>query len=435
MRGKTNPFSPPGTAILRRRRERPKGAWIFFAGVLTIAAARTSPGSAQPSDNCPAPDKAAQIEVLPATPFTGNTCGFTNTITRYGPNCPINGLDYSKEDAIYKVWLHAGNSVEFKLTMTAPANLALALIKPCDENPSSCKKSSRDPFGSADETISRTSYDPGVYFLVIDANSRNGACGAYQLTVTGVNPVPDLVTTLTAAPDPVRINSTLTYTLSVVNSGALDATGVKLTLTRLRPADSTVTDRGGCTTPTAPDKVVCDIGNLPVRARAERKIKVTVSSAALSPLTSTASADADEGDQNPANDGITLRTRVVRSFLSIEIGASRDVAVIGESLTYTLRVSNDGPSAATGVVLTDILPPSVSLVSAPDCEAAQGTVTCTIPTLSAGASAERSITVMVQPSAADEGSLANTASVSAAEIEADFAPESATVTIPVTPRT
>ena len=60
---------------------------------------------------------------------------------------------------------------------------------------------------------------------------------------------------------------------------------------------------------------------------------------------------------------------------------------VGQSLTYTLHVANAGPSNATGVVLADVLPAGVSLVSA---QPSQGsctgttTVSCALGTLAVG---------------------------------------------------
>src|SRR5262245_7579863 len=50
--------------------------------------------------------------------------------------------------------------------------------------------------------------------------------------------------------------------------------------------------------------------------------------------------------------------------ISITNTASPNPAIVGRSLTYGMNVINDGPDVATGVVVTDTLPPGATLVSA-----------------------------------------------------------------------
>jgi uncharacterized repeat protein (TIGR01451 family) len=98
--------------------------------------------------------------------------------------------------------------------------------------------------------------------------------------------------------------------------------------------------------------------------------------------------------------------------LSITKTDSPDPILIGQDLTYTLLVSNGGPSTATGVTVTDTLPGGVTFVpaqSSPSCsEGPAGTVTCSVGSLANGASATITITVRA-PIAA--GTISNTASV------------------------
>ena len=82
-----------------------------------------------------------------------------------------------------------------------------------------------------------------------------------------------------------------------------------------------------------------------------------------------------------------------------------------DAVSYTITVTNGGPAAATGVLLTDALPPGsvVTRASATGgaCEASAGTVTCGLGTLVAGAAAV--VTVVATP--AGPGAFAHTATV------------------------
>lgn len=87
---------------------------------------------------------------------------------------------------------------------------------------------------------------------------------------------------------------------------------------------------------------------------------------------------------------------------------------VGTNLTYTITVTNNGPTAATNVTLTDTLVAGLTLVSATPSQgtcAGTGPITCNLGGLAGGASA----TVVVVASAATSGSYANTATVTATQ--------------------
>ncbi len=68
------------------------------------------------------------------------------------------------------------------------------------------------------------------------------------------------------------------------------------------------------------------------------------------------------------------------SDLSVTKTDSPDPVTVGNNLTYTVTITNNGPGGATGVVLTDTLPVGVTFVSATpsqgSCGEASGVVTC-----------------------------------------------------------
>jgi uncharacterized repeat protein (TIGR01451 family) len=85
---------------------------------------------------------------------------------------------------------------------------------------------------------------------------------------------------------------------------------------------------------------------------------------------------------------------------------------VGSALTYTIKVTNAGPSAASGVSVTDVFPKNAgyasSTTSQGTCSAAKATVTCALGSLSAGATA--TVTITVKPTA--KGAASDTATVS-----------------------
>jgi uncharacterized repeat protein (TIGR01451 family) len=97
-----------------------------------------------------------------------------------------------------------------------------------------------------------------------------------------------------------------------------------------------------------------------------------------------------------------------------------DPVTVGQDLTYTVDVFNEGDQAATNVVITDTLPAGVTFVSATasfggSCSEAGGVVTCnraSFPQFSF----ER-VTIVVRPTA--DGTIRNRVSVTSAEPDAD----------------
>jgi uncharacterized repeat protein (TIGR01451 family) len=104
------------------------------------------------------------------------------------------------------------------------------------------------------------------------------------------------------------------------------------------------------------------------------------------------------------NDNIQTSNRVEKTWvgaptsadLSVDKTDSPDPVAEGEELTYTITVSNAGPDAAQDTTLTDVLPESVTFVSA---TASQGecsgttTVTCDLGTIANGEPATVTIKV------------------------------------------
>jgi uncharacterized repeat protein (TIGR01451 family) len=104
--------------------------------------------------------------------------------------------------------------------------------------------------------------------------------------------------------------------------------------------------------------------------------------------------------------------------LSVIKSDSPDPILAGQELTYTVSISNAGPSA-TGATLTDTLPAAVTYVSATPssgtCGESGGVVTCGLGTLASGGVA--TVTIKVQPQSA--GTIVNSATVSGTVADPD----------------
>jgi len=87
---------------------------------------------------------------------------------------------------------------------------------------------------------------------------------------------------------------------------------------------------------------------------------------------------------------------VLQADLSISKSADIDPIVAGNTLTYTTTVNNAGPDDAQNVVVTDTLPAGVTFVSTSGCaEDPNGVPPCSLGTITAGGSAQYTVTVTV----------------------------------------
>lgn len=101
--------------------------------------------------------------------------------------------------------------------------------------------------------------------------------------------------------------------------------------------------------------------------------------------------------------------------LAIAKTVSRNPVMVANNFNFVLTATNNGPTPATGVVVTDQLPAGINFVSATasqgSCSNNAGMVTCNVGNLAVRASATVTLTVF----AAAAGSITNTASVKANE--------------------
>lgn len=215
--------------------------------------------------------------------------------------------------------------------------------------------------------------------------------------------------TLTTA-GPFAPGQTVSYTLLVENLGPSPATAVQVTDT---PSNLTIAgvSGGGCSA------LPCTIPSL---ARGEMvRIDVAARIGAAGPFDNAASVTAVEPDPDPSGNTDATANGGTASVppsadLSLTKTASVALTGVGRTFDYTLVVRNGGPSPATGVVVTDTLPAGFSLSSA---TATQGTCSGTATlTCQVGAMAVNAVvTITVRGTATAEGTLANSATVAAAE--------------------
>jgi uncharacterized repeat protein (TIGR01451 family) len=263
--------------------------------------------------------------------------------------------------------------------------------------------------------------DSRVTSETLDPDNSNNLATASTTVIAQA----DLSIQKTDSPDPVLAGRTLTYTLRVVNDGPSNAAGV--TVEDLLPGEvdfvsaSISGTAGSCVLveiPPAPPatKVVCDLGSLPPNSGAlafvniETRVKSSTPDGAVIANSATVASSTPDpvAGNNTANASTTVQNR---ADLSIVKTSDADIYKPSSTVVYTVTVTQNGPSDAGNVVVTDTLP-TISkadyLFDTGGCSLAAGVLTCNLGTMAAGSQRSFNIHVRIKGSA---GLVSNTADV------------------------
>jgi uncharacterized repeat protein (TIGR01451 family) len=212
----------------------------------------------------------------------------------------------------------------------------------------------------------------------------------------------DLSTTKVDGPDPVTAGTNLTYTITVSNAGPQSAALVSWSDTL--PAGTTfvsLSNPGGgwsCTTPAVGGTGTVSCSNPSVGlgdSIFDLTVLVDPSVPAGTVISNTATVTAaGSADPNLGNESATATTDVLAfADLSATKADSPDPVTVGNTLTYTITLTNAGPSSAASASLADTLPAGTTFLSlatpagwsctTPPVGSA-GSVSCTIPSVAPG---------------------------------------------------
>ena len=243
--------------------------------------------------------------------------GTTGTETE--PNCAISGGTFT---CTTTAPIAPGDSISYQLTIDVPASYA-------------------SPTLVNTATITSTP--------VAETDPTDDAA----TDIDTVTSAADLSVTKTDLADPVVAGNDVTYAVTVTNLGPSDATGVVVTDTLPGSVTfvSAVPSQGGCSQ--AAGVVTCPVGTIASGAAVTVAVIVTTTIDGL--ITDTATASSTTPDPVPANDTASQSTTVTAAA-DLAITKTDGVASIsaGTSTTYTITLTNDGPSIEpAGVVITD----------------------------------------------------------------------------------
>ncbi|MDA0991117.1 MAG: hypothetical protein O3A51_10245, partial [Verrucomicrobia bacterium] len=236
-----------------------------------------------------------------------------------------------------------------------------------------------------------------------DSNPENNASTVETLVGDKV----DLVVAKIADPDPVGVNTTLTYVVQVQNNGP--GTARNVIIEDSLPLNVTVidTDPPGCTVDTF-NIVSCSIGDLPNGASTQIVITVTTPGTSMI-LTNTAFAVAEdsphEADNGTFADNTTAITNRVVDVADVEITVTMPAGyavITNGQLEVQSDVENRGPGVARDVKIRIQLPPgtspaggAISAIGILDIPCIQDgdEIVCDVGDIPAGGDASRSTTI------------------------------------------
>jgi uncharacterized repeat protein (TIGR01451 family) len=215
-----------------------------------------------------------------------------------------------------------------------------------------------------------------------------------------------------------NVGQNVTFTITLSNDGPQSASGVAvrdslpegIAFVSATPSQGTYSNATGIWTVgtvASGGSAVLSLVARPTVAAARVNTAEVSAADQFDPNSTPGNGVASENDQ----DSVTLQA--VQIDLSLVKSASPAQVIVGQNVTFLLSLANAGPSAATGVVVRDLLPAGVSFVSSSASQGSYvaGTGLWTVGSVPVGAAPTLSIVGRVDT----PGNKTNTAEVSAAD--------------------
>src|SRR6185437_6181469 len=189
-----------------------------------------------------------------------------------------------------------------------------------------------------------------------------------------------------SGPATIQAGQTITYTIVVTNNGPSDTPFVSVA--DPTPANLTwISNSGACTT-----AFPCSLGAMVSGQTKTITSTFQVPSNYTTPgtITNTATVSGVTPDSDSTNNSAMLSTTLGAPSADLAITKTGPATAIpGNSISYTITVTNNGPSDAASVTVTDVTPAGLNFVSAtPSAGSCSGTatVTCNLGTVAAAQS-------------------------------------------------
>ena len=367
-------------------------------------------------------------------------------VLKTGPAAASAGQDVSYTITVRNNGPSTASSVT--LTDVLPAGTTFVSLNQTTGTPFACTTPAVGAPGTVTCTVASLAPSTATFTLVIHTSPSASGTLANTATVASstTDPLPpnnsstapttiganaDLSVTKTG-PATAIAGSNVSYDVTVTNAGPSDA--VSVTLTDDIASGATFVSATQNSGPTFNcSGSTCTIATLPTGASATFTFTFTIEPTTVAPVTNTATASSTTPDPVPANDSDSVTTAVAAgpTDLRISKAASATNALPQSNVTYTIVVTNDGPSTSVDTVVTDVLPPGSTLISSTSTQggcSGTATVTCTVGEIAPGGTATIQLLVRLP---ATTGTVSNTATVAAANAETDPTDNASTVGIAV----
>ena len=373
----------------------------------------------------------------PATVVVGDVLTYTLEIVNAGPDTSLNVV---VDDALASLinsnagptgsgfigaTITAGNATGGACTDTASGATQRNLNCTFTANPVctagvDCPKILIQVRPGGNATTSRTNTANALSQTTADPNLNNNTGSVTTATTAKA----DVTVTKSATLASVAAGQNLTYTIAAINRpvGLTLSAADNVTITDTLPSDvvfvsaspstgsCTTMPAAGSTTSAANNQLVCNLGTVNnnaqqtvtvvVRPRTETRNTTLINNVAVA--TSTPETD---GTNNTASVSTPVTSPVFDMLINKTV--SVDPLAAGDNTVYTVTVTNQGPSATQGVVMTDTLPgaklsyqsntvstnPGASCPTVPAVDATAGTIICNVPYLASGATASFTVTM------------------------------------------
>jgi uncharacterized repeat protein (TIGR01451 family) len=272
-----------------------------------------------------------------------------------------------------------------------------------------------------------------------DTNTANNTATSSSTVVTSA----DLAVTKTG-PATVTAGANVTYTITLTNNGPSDAANVSLSdtlptgttfVSETHPAGFTSTTPGAGGTGTVTENAATLAASGTATFTLVVKANSNLSSA--NTLSNTATVSSQTTDPSPGDNTSTTSAAISTSADLAVTKAGPATVTAGANVTYTVTLTNNGPSDSQGVSLTDAVPTNTTFVSethptgfssTTPAVGGTGTITETTATFAGGSTATFTIVVKVNANAASASSISNTATVSATTTDPNNANNTSAVT-------
>jgi uncharacterized repeat protein (TIGR01451 family) len=346
----------------------------------------------------------------PAAAIPGTGASYTITVANAGPS----DVTASLADSVPAGLSHTGNSGD--CTTAFPCALTI---------PSGGTRTITAQYALA---ASYTAPDPLLATSTVTTPATDPAPGNNTATASSaVTPRSDLSIAKIGPPTVYPGGGTVLYTIDVVNNGPSDAALVQV-------ADPTPTgltflsNAGDCTT-----AFPCALGTLAPGARRNIIAAFSVPAAYRTPdpVVNTASVSSATADPDSSDDSASASSTVeVQANVGVAV-TGPTTAVPGTQVSYTITVTNAGPSTAEGVSLANPTPAGLTFVSTTgDCA---GAFPCALGTLNPSESRSATVTYSVPAGYAAPDPIVDTATVTATSDDPDLGDNTASASSAVRP--